>query len=69
MAPGDKNAAEKARVGLCLDCRHARKVESDRGSNFYLCALSESGPAFLKYPPLPVIQCSGYSSRGADPEI
>jgi hypothetical protein len=52
--------AEKARVGLCLDCTHARKIDSARGSCFYLCALSESDPAFPKYPRLPVIQCSGY---------
>jgi hypothetical protein len=54
---------EQARAGLCLDCRHARKVESARGSNFYLCALSESDPAFPRYPRLPVLHCSGHLKK------
>lgn len=48
------------RAGLCASCRHARRIESDRGSVFYLCELSASDPRFRKYPALPVIQCSGY---------
>ncbi len=71
MAESSKNDPEKPRaqqsrmvqahVGLCLDCRHARKLESDRGSSFYLCALSEFDSLFPKYPRLPVLHCSGYS--------
>ncbi len=64
----DTARMEKARVGLCLDCLHARKIASARGSSFYLCVLSESAPAFPKYPRLPVLQCPGHSSRGANPE-
>jgi hypothetical protein len=59
----EQTRAEKARIGLCLNCAHARKIDSARGSSFYLCALSESDPAFPKYPRLPVIQCSGYSAK------
>ncbi len=61
---GVSDLAEKERerpfVGLCTDCGHARRVESSRGSPFYLCQLSASDAAFLKYPRLPVIRCSGY---------
>jgi len=47
-------------AGLCEKCQHARRIESDRGSVFYLCELSASDPRFAKYPALPVIQCPGY---------
>jgi hypothetical protein len=61
-APGWSN--EKA--GLCFSCRFVRKVESSRGSIFYLCRRSEEDPAYERYPRLPVIQCSGFDP---DPEI
>jgi hypothetical protein len=47
-------------AGLCADCAHAQRVESSRGSIFYLCKLSVADPAYPKYPRLPVMQCSGY---------
>ena len=47
-------------VGLCATCRHARKIQSDRGSVFFLCKLSETDPTFPKYPRLPVLSCPGY---------
>jgi len=52
--------AESARVGLCADCRHARRIESGKGSRFFLCRRSESDPAFPRYPRLPVRECRGY---------
>jgi len=52
---------EAARVGLCADCRHARVIESAKGSRFLLCQLSQSDPAFPKYPRLPVLRCPGYA--------
>jgi len=51
---------ERRSVGLCTDCQHARRVESSRGSPFYLCQRSASDATFPKYPRLPVIRCSGY---------
>ena len=54
-------AEERARAGLCADCVHAKRIESSRGSRFYLCELSASDPAFRKYPRLPVLQCPGYT--------
>jgi hypothetical protein len=51
-----------AHVGLCDSCRHARPIESDRGSVFFLCELSANDPRFPKYPALPVIRCPGYTS-------
>jgi hypothetical protein len=47
-------------VGLCASCKHVRRIESDRGSVFYLCELSKVDPRFPKYPRLPVLICAGY---------
>ena len=30
---------------------------------FYRCGLSETDPRFRKYPPLPVVQCTGYQLK------
>ena len=49
-----------ARIGLCATCEHKRRVESDRGSVFFRCALADTDPRFAKYPRLPVLQCDGY---------
>jgi hypothetical protein len=46
-------------IGLCSDCQHCRIVKSQR-SAFYMCRLSFTNPEFRKYPPLPVLRCSGY---------
>jgi hypothetical protein len=42
-----------------------RRIESDRGSVFYLCERSVSEPQFPKYPRLPVLQCEGYDPKKA----
>jgi hypothetical protein len=46
--------------GLCGDCQHAHRIESDRGAIFIRCELSFQGSKFPKYPRLPVLACSGY---------
>jgi len=46
--------------GLCGTCRHSRRMESDRGSVFFLCRLSFEDGRFQKYPRLPVLACDGY---------
>jgi hypothetical protein len=51
---------ERATVGLCADCHHARVQESARGSRFWRCGRAETDPRFAKYPPLPVRDCPGY---------
>jgi hypothetical protein len=55
-----KNEEPKSGVGLCADCRFMRRMESDRGSTFYLCGLSATDARFPKYPRLPVLRCPGY---------
>ncbi len=51
---------EPARPGLCETCSFARRIESSKGSAFWLCERSKTDPRFTKYPPLPVVSCSGY---------
>ncbi len=46
--------------GLCSECRHARRIETNRGSVFILCLLSHANPAFARYPNLPVLACRGH---------
>lgn len=52
--------------GLCRDCRHSRRIESDRGSVFFRCELALEDARFPKYPRLPVIQCGGYQRENKD---
>ncbi|MGA1988745.1 MAG: hypothetical protein ABSG72_20925 [Candidatus Sulfotelmatobacter sp.] len=61
-----RNEAPKGTVGLCANCRFMRRIESDRGSTFYLCARSATDTAFPKYPRLPVLQCAGYEPMSPD---
>ncbi len=55
---------------LCHCCRHVRKITSGTGSQFLLCRLAATNAAYRKYPPQPVVRCTGYSDverDGADP--
>lgn len=49
--------------GLCATCTHLRRIESDRGSQFFLCQLALTDPTFRKYPRIPVLQCDGHQSK------
>jgi hypothetical protein len=50
-------------VGLCGNCQHSRVLESDKGSAFMLCQLSQTDHSFPKYPRLPVLICQGFTAR------
>jgi hypothetical protein len=60
-----EKSAPQARPGLCQDCSHARRIESDRGSVFFLCQLALTDSRFQKYPRLPVLSCIGYEQKTA----
>ncbi len=47
-------------AGLCASCRHVRRVESGRGSVFWLCRRAQDDPDYARYPPIPVRQCAGW---------
>jgi hypothetical protein len=57
------SSEERARVGLCIDCRHGQRVTSQRGSVFWLCRRSTLDATFARYPPLPVLRCRGYEQE------
>jgi hypothetical protein len=59
----DSDSERRARVGLCAECAHARCIRSAKGSEFWLCNRAQSDPRFKKYPPLPVVRCSGFEKR------
>src|SRR3954447_24831547 len=59
----EHRGSEALRAGLCASCEFVQRITSDRGSIFYLCQKSFSDPAFVKYPRLPVLRCSGYTQR------
>lgn len=58
----DEREEPVTRIGLCADCQFVRRMESDRGSVFYMCQRSATDPSFPKYPRLPVLQCAGFES-------
>ena len=58
-------------VGLCETCAWVRIVTNRRGSVFYRCLRADMDPPdprFVRYPPLPVLQCPGYEPRGPGPD-
>ena len=54
-------------AGLCATCRHARPIENRRGSTFLLCERAASDARYSRYPPLPVLRCSGHEAVPDEP--
>jgi hypothetical protein len=65
VAEEEQQRNERTRAGLCFTCRHAQRVISSRGSDFWLCLEAAVDPSLSRYPQLPVIRCGGYE---ADPQ-
>jgi hypothetical protein len=57
------SSQRRARIGLCLDCTHARTIRSTKGSEFWLCEQAQADPRLKKYPPLPVLRCPAYQPK------
>lgn len=47
-------------VGLCAGCTWARTQPSAKGRVFWRCLRAQRDPAYLPYPPLPVLRCPGF---------
>ena len=47
-------------AGLCNLCLHQRVVRSGRGSLFSMCRRAATDDAYMKYPPIPVLECRGF---------
>jgi hypothetical protein len=54
------------RPTLCATCAWLREIVTAKGSRFLLCKLSQSNPAYPKYPAQPVVQCAGYKKNERD---
>lgn len=52
-------------AGLCPICVHVQRVESQKGSVFWLCRKGKDDPRFTKYPPQPVWACAGFEAQAA----
>ena len=48
---------------LCETCAWMREIVTPKGSRFLLCQLSQTNPAYPKYPPQPVVQCDDYQQN------
>jgi hypothetical protein len=46
-------------AGLCATCVH-RDIKASARSVFLRCKLADVDPRFPRYPPLPVLSCSGW---------
>jgi hypothetical protein len=67
MAFAPRAEAEPDSVGLCFRCRYGRTVRGRR-SLFWFCERSRTDPRFVKYPRLPVQECTGFEPKDpADP--
>lgn len=62
MSGSDREPAPKASPygGLCPGCAHVKVLSSDRGSIFVQCLLAKADARFTRYPPQPVLVCSGF---------
>jgi len=40
-----------------------REIVTPKGSRFLLCQVSQTDPAYPKYPPQPVVGCDGYQEK------
>lgn len=48
-------------AGLCEHCLHLRRIVSNRGSRFVLCAAAATDFRLPRYPQLPVLTCPGFA--------
>ncbi|MCC7014079.1 MAG: hypothetical protein IT454_16095 [Planctomycetes bacterium] len=46
--------------GLCPQCAHVRRIESAKGSVFWMCEKSRDDPRYPRYPAQPRMVCPGF---------
>jgi len=51
---------------LCKACTLAKLIVSATGSQFLMCTLAKTDERFTKYPPQPVLRCSGYRAEDSE---
>lgn len=55
----------RAGTSLCETCGNVREVRTSR-SRFLLCEWSLTHDDYPKYPPQPVVRCSGYQPKDTE---
>lgn len=65
----DPDAWERlgAPAGLCQGCAHALLNQTRRGTAYLRCGRAAWDERMLRYPRLPVLECSGYERPEAGP--
>lgn len=53
-------------VGQCSVCDFAAVQASARGGRFWRCLRADTNGRYLRYPPLPVVDCPGFAVGGKD---
>ncbi len=53
--------------GLCGACDFVRLQQNARGGSFVRCGRADGDTAYRRYPPLPVIECPGFTPRPTGP--
>lgn len=67
---GDTEAVGRvAMKSLCETCLWVREIVTPKGSRFLLCQLSQTNPAYPKYPRQPVVRCEGFRSTQQFTEV
>ncbi len=54
-------------TSLCETCQNMREIRTTR-SRFLLCELSVTDAGYPRYPPQPIVRCSGYQPRDKNEE-
>ena len=53
--------------GLCRACEHAKLNQTRRGTAYLRCTRAEWDAALVRYPRLPVTECTGFERRSDKP--
>jgi len=56
-------------ISLCEVCAERRVITSGTGSRFLLCQKSLADKHYPKYPPQPVVQCTGFQNAPKDCDV
>ena len=58
----ETTSALRKTVGLCIDCRHARRLLNAKGNAFFRCEKAREDDSLSAYPPLPVSTCHAFAA-------
>jgi hypothetical protein len=62
VSASERRPERPERADLCPGCAHVRTVQG-KNSVFLSCRRAQTDPRFPRYPPQPVVSCSGFEPR------